>query len=129
MQPHEDPADRPLWDLLDRALNPADEVRVPGSFANDVLRRIRLEATMEPVWSFHLWLAQSWKVLVGVTAAVALLVSAIPVQENQTRALAQNAVPEMSQLLASVPAGELADLGDLDTSLDDNELWLGTASY
>ncbi len=82
---------------------------------------------MEPVWSFRMWLAQSWKVLAGVTTGMALLVSAIPVQENQTLAL--NDSPDMSQLLASIPANTLADLGDLDTSLDDNELWLGTTSY
>ncbi len=122
MPPQENPVDRPLWDLLGRA----QEVCPPGRFADDVLRRIRLVAA-EPAWNFHLWLAQSWKVLVGVTAGVALLVSAIPVQENQTLAL--NDGPDMSQFLASVPASALADLGDMDTSLDDNELWLGTAFY
>lgn len=121
MQPQDD---RPLWDLLDHAPRP----RVSGHFADDVLRRIRLEDERESNDSFGTWLAQSWKMMTGLAAGAALLVSMIVFQENHPVAahLALDDTPEISALIASVPVN---DLGELDTSLDDNELWLGTASY
>lgn len=131
MQPKDDRSDReldrPLWDLLDRAQTPG----VPGNFADNVLRRIRMEEAKEPKSSIGSWLAQSWKMISGLAAGVSLLAAMLVFQENHStsRSMAVNVTPELSAMIASVSVSETPDLGEMDTSLDDNDVWLGTTSY
>jgi len=127
MQPNEDAADRPLWELLDCL----PIRKAPGSFTDDVLRRIRLERAADSEPPFGAWLSQSWKTLLAVTASVALLVGGLSFQElpwgNETFTL--NEASEMSFLLASVPVDELGEMGDLDTSVNETDIWLDNTSY
>jgi len=126
MHLEDESSDRPLWDLLGRTRKP----EVPGHFTDDVLRRIRLEKSQSPEWSLRLWLAESWKILGASTTAMALLTVSLLYQTNHpvTFSMARNDTPDISALLASVPTNALADLS-ADTSLDDNDIWLGTVSY
>lgn len=123
MQPH-DEEKTPLWDLLSEA----GKIVPPKRFTDDVLRRIRMEVASEtkPLE----WFYASWRLLAGITVAVTILVSSIVFQEDYFASdLALNDNPEISELIASVPVNQISELSDLDTSINDNDLWLDTTSY
>ena len=126
MQRHpepEDPQNQPLNRLLARLPRP----QVHGHFADDVLRQIRLELDSET--NAGDWFIRSWRILAGVTASVALIAGSLVFQGNNADSLAQENQPDMSNLIASVPVNDLSELRDLDMSVNDNDIWLGTASY
>jgi hypothetical protein len=115
----------PLWELLGNV----SPTPTPGNLADNVLRRIRSEETSAPTIRLSDWLANSWKRLTGLTASAAVLVAlfffrGLPTTEP-TRADAGHSAP----LFASISPGAMTDLGDMDTALDDNDIWLGTDSY
>lgn len=101
--------------------------QAPGCFANDVLRRIRLKLDSET--NVRDWFLRSWRMLAGVTASVALIASSLIFQGNHADSLAQENQPDVSTLIAFVPVNDLTELPDLDMSVNDNDIWLGTASY
>ena len=117
--------------LQDRALNqmlaglPRPQVR--GSFADNVLRQIRMELDSET--NAGDWFRRSWKMLAGITASVALIASSLVFQGNHANFIAQENQPDVSNLIASVPVSDLNELRDLDMSVNDNDIWLGTVSY
>ncbi len=126
MPANDDSIDSPLWDLLGQVPEPA----APGRFSDDVLRRIRLSGDNLGDGPF-IWLARSWRMLGGITAGTALLAAAVCFQTGKTGMadLATQNPHDLSALLASAPVNDVVDLGDLDISVDDNELWLGSVSY
>ncbi|HEX8371836.1 MAG TPA: hypothetical protein VF585_03580 [Chthoniobacterales bacterium] len=122
----DDALERPLWDLLGKMPPPT----LPSSFPDQVLRRIRLENDSDHA-GLRFWWAQSWKMISGLTVAVALLVSSIPYQEggSAVRREIGYEVPDVSTLMASMPVNDFSDVGNWEASLNDNDIWLGTAGY